>query len=174
MQSSTATGLAQNKVIGFAAGIGGLIVGRYTGMALLLPLAFAWGAYAVGRKRLSGHHLMVLPAAAVVIGHLGWMILAAILLRQGAAVWLDVLLFGAALTWLLQRPAELPLWILSAMQLLGVAINLSMIGRVEFGSSMHKGMVVHIVFRVTSIILNIVAIRAIGRGEDLTPVPASR
>ena len=151
------------RLAGVLGGIGGLILGRYTGLALLIPLGIAFGVYAIASRRVSGARRLVMPAVAVVVGHLGWMVLGVFMAGQLAAVWLDLLVFGAVLLWLLRRPGRAPLWTLTALQAVSIVTNSVAIAGVEFGTQAHKALLVHIVFRLTSILLNGVALYSLKR-----------
>lgn len=142
------------KVAGVLAGIVGIIVGRYAGFALVIPTGIAVAVYAVGSRQVSGARRLVMPAVAVVGGHLGWMILGVITAGQLGAVWLDLPVFGLVLLWLLRRPGPAPLWTLTALQAVAFVTNVVTMAGVEFGTSDHRALLVHIVFRILSIVLN--------------------
>ncbi len=147
------------RVVGIAGGLLGLLVGRYAGLALLIPLGASFGIYAIARKFVKGTREIILPAFSVQAGHLVWFCVGMLATQQFGSNLLDVVVFGIGLTWLIRSPSKRPLLVLNVFQALALVINGVAISEVEWGTAAHRALTVHIIFRAVAIALNVMAIR---------------
>lgn len=137
------------RIVGSAAGLG---LGWYAGFTLLLPLGLSLLLGLIISKTLPSRKVFLAPAA-IIGGHVAWMILGMILTGLWMEVGLDIALLGAGLVWLLSRPG------LGAVIFLGVchAIELAyggyLLGSTAAGAPQYKAIVVHFALYATSLTL---------------------
>ena len=140
-----------NKALGIIGTLIGLAVGRYSGINLLLPLAATallwWG----GKKLLKGERLLFLPALSLQGGHLLWMAFGLFYAGQFNDLILDIVVLIAGLIWLVSKPSLGPVLLLGIFQALALIINASVFLSAELGSTEHKALLVHIIWRLLAL-----------------------
>jgi hypothetical protein len=95
----------------------------------------------------------MLPAIAVQGGQGLWMLFGFIMLHVMNQNALDVVILAAGLSWLLVRPGVAPVILLVTYQILAFAVNLTNFLAASVGSTAHKALLVHLVFRVAAVLL---------------------
>lgn len=146
-QKTNSPGALVSKGIGLVFGI---VVGRYCGIHLLIPLLSAFGV---------GWLLTKIPASptafrvawAVQAGHAVWMAFGGVVTGAWSQVILDILIIVAGLVWLWARPGLGPVILLGLYQLVAGAVNVVMLVGAETGSLQHKALVAHVCFRVAAL-----------------------
>lgn len=133
--------------------IGGASVGMYTGIHLLIPLGLFVFVMWIGNKRLDTNQLNYLPSIAVQFGQFIWLLIGIVISGQFNTNLIDAVIVAVGLVWLLAKPGFLPIVFLSLFQIFALAINVLAITEVSIGSTSHKGLVVHIIFRIMAVIL---------------------
>ena len=153
----------------------GIVLGRYAGMNLLIPLGFALAAGFVLSKLLSGDRKTFVMPLAVQCGHACWFALGAAILHQWNAVLPDLAVFAIGLTWLTIAPGWIPVALLAAYHLFALTINWQGILAEPFGTNLHKAMSVHIVLRiaaVTTMVYSVIQARKQSRLPEQTNAEA--
>ena len=145
-------------VAGIVASIVGAVVGRYSGMHLLIPLGLAVVAGAIGSKLGPKKSKPMVAAFAVQAGHGLSMALGLALLGTFDLNVLDVVVVFIGVTLLLFRPGLFPVLLLSTYQLAALALNLFTLASAEFGSDLHKALLVHVIFRALGLVLMIIGL----------------
>ena len=130
-------------------GIIGAVVGFYCGIMLLIPAVISFIAAAILKKmdlpRLNPFKI----AAAVVIGHTGWMGVGFVLVRnvQAMAIVPDIILMTIGLVWLFANPGRGAVWYFTILEAVTAAVNLFNLLPQPFGSAPHKALVAHLCLR---------------------------
>jgi hypothetical protein len=75
----------------------------------------------------------------------------------------EAFMFGAGLVWLMLRPGKVPLYVLIALQFVGLTTNTYDFAQAEVASLVHKALSVALLFRVLSVGASVLAIREISR-----------
>lgn len=144
-------GSGAQKPLNIVGGIVGVAIGAYAGINLLLPLAFAAAAWWVGKKLLPPARQLYLPALAVQTGHLLWLSLGMFYIGAVGLDLLDIVILVIGLAWLLLKPGLAPVLLLTAFQVLGLAINGVSFAEAAIGTNPHKALLVHIVWRLMAL-----------------------
>lgn len=153
------------SIVGALVGAG---VGRYSGLSLLIPLAGAGAAWAIGSRVVTDNARHFLPAVSVQTGHVVWFLVGLLALGSGGLqeVWFDILLMVAGLVWLVLKPGLGPVVLLTAWQLLALAFNLQVFLEATVGTAAHKALLVHVVLRMSSIGLMVTGLIALRRSAQ--------
>ncbi|HEV2866188.1 MAG TPA: hypothetical protein VGX37_06705 [Allosphingosinicella sp.] len=132
-------------------GIGSTVLGyglvRLTGLAGLIPLGVGVGSYFLLRSFWPQRKLVV-PAVAATFGQIGWILLGAVIMNALAQLWLDLLVPGLIAAWLLWRPSTPAAIAMILFQLVGTALNVMTLDRMQLMTPDFKALVVHIALRV--------------------------
>lgn len=139
---------------GNAAGfIGGVAVGTYSGINLLIPL-FATGVVLwISTKLLTDEKKLVIPALSVNVGHFLWLGLGIALTGVLNANFADLLVYAIGLLWLIKKPSTGPLYLLGAYQSLSFSVNAVAFAGAAIGSSDHKALLIHLIWRGMALFL---------------------
>lgn len=89
---------------------------------------------------------------AIISGHVVWFAVAAVISKSVAAVGLDILFLSAGIIWLWLRPGLGAAIYLATIQLLSLSLNVYSLSGVAFGSTDHRALVAHIVFRSIAVV----------------------
>jgi hypothetical protein len=163
---------AGQQALGVVGALGGILIGKYTGLNLLIPLA---GAFLCGYlfKKLAGERAQsMLAAFAVQGGHALWMVVG--FLVVGELNWnvADVVLLVVGLVWLAAAPGLGPVLLLGIYHLFGLAMNAWVFAQASFGAPEHKALVVHIILRLVAVATLYVGWKAL-RARSQPAIPAS-
>lgn len=166
MSTGTSDGKAKYGPVMWAAGIIGMLAGRYAGINLLIPLAGAAIAF-YGLKRLAPAQKSIwFGAISVQVGHAIWFIVGIAITGQFNTV-LDPILLLLGVLWLLAKPGTAPVVVLSLFQLAALTYNAHLFLGTEFGTDPNKALFVHIIFRAMAIGLMVFALYKSRRGPSL-------
>lgn len=145
--SDTKTGTP--KVLQWVGGIGGLALGKYSGVSLLIPAVLTAAIWWCASKLLKDDNKPMVPTIAVNAGHAAWMLLSLLMLGASALALVgpDLVVYVIGLGWLLLRPGRGALYLLFIFQIITVAVNLFMLSEAGLGSPTHKALLVHVVWR---------------------------
>jgi len=117
---------------------------------MIFPIAGALvSAVALGKLAPKRLHPLV-PAAAVILGHMTWMAGGAVVLRDVGPVALDLLLLGAGVAWLLLRPGPAPLAALAVLQLVSLGVNVAQ-QDADAPTALKRALQLHVVLRLASL-----------------------
>jgi hypothetical protein len=152
---------APGGIIGGFAGLGGALVGIYSGLNLLIPLGGSMAAIWIGQQTIKGPSRHFVQAVGVQAGHMMWFVLG--LTVAGLAllnqVLFDVMFVTAGLVWLVKKPGEWPVKALLAWQGLAIAVNLLMLLAARPGSQEHRALVAHLAMRAAAIYFLVTGVR---------------
>lgn len=155
-----------------AAGVVGAIVGLYCGLNILIPLFGSMIVFAQIKRVQQARWKPFLAAVAIIIGHLLWMIVGAIIVpAQAMAIVPDIIVMLAGILWLILRPGLGPVILLVVFEVLCVVINGFAILPHEFGSPIHKALVAHLALRLGTICSLIVGYLEWKKRQATTPPP---
>ncbi len=139
------------KAKGLVASVVGGAVGIYSGINLVIPLAFSGAVWYLGSKLLRPRDIAYLPAISIQAGHMLWLALGMVILGSMGANVIDLVVLGAGVAWLWIRPSLWPVVFLSIFQAIALAVNVAAIASEPVASTMHKALVVHIALRVAAL-----------------------
>jgi hypothetical protein len=152
-----------SKVAGLAGTVVGGALGVYAGINLLIPLAAAfmcgWIAYKLAKEEAKP----MVPAIAIQGGQGLWMLFGFVMLHLVNLNALDLVILAAGLTWLLVRPGVGPVIFLTAYQSIAFVVNLLTFLTATVGSTTHKALLVHLVFRVAAVLSMVVGLQQVRR-----------
>ncbi len=131
--------------------VGGVAVGQYTGLYLMLPLGAAAAAWWASRKLLPESRRLLAPAFSAQAGHGMWLAMGLMVLGSLNANALDPVLLIIGLAWLVAKPGNGPLYFLAALQSLSLVLNALTFMAEDAGTPAHKALLVHLIFRITSL-----------------------
>lgn len=157
---------------GWLTGLAAYFLGRYSGSNLLIPLVAAGVTYLFMKRLAGAMHRIITPFFAIQAGHLTWLVLGFIAAGELNVNVLDLLVFGAALAWLLVNPGLAPIGVLVALQGIALWINFSAMTDAFVGSDEHRALAVHVAFRVLAITLGAHAAWQIRRRRVAPAIPA--
>jgi hypothetical protein len=142
-------------------------VGMYSGINLLIPLGGAflcgWIAYKLAMEEVKP----MVPAIAVQGGQGLWMLFGFVVLHVLNQNMIDIAILALGLSWLLLRPGVAPVILLVAYQILASAVNLTGFLAASVGSTAHKALLVHLVFRVAAVVLMVNGLQQMRRRKTL-------
>ena len=166
---------APGGIIGGLSGLGGGLVGIYSGLNLLIPLAGSMAAIFVGQRTITGPARYFVQAVGVQAGHMMWFMLGLIVAgpAQLGQVLFDVTFMTAGLVWLVQKPGEAPVKALLAWQGLAIAINLLFLLGARPGSQEHRALVAHLAMRAAAIYYLVIGLRE-WRKTAVVAAPAAK
>jgi hypothetical protein len=154
---------ALSKAGGLVGTVVGVAVGMYSGINLLIPLTGAFLCGWIAYKLVKEDVKPMVPAIAVQLGHGLWMLFGFIMLRVLNQNALDLVILAAGLTWLLVRPGLGPVILLSTYQCIAFVVNLLSFLAAGVGSTTHKALLVHLVFRLAAVLLMVVGLQQMRR-----------
>jgi hypothetical protein len=136
------------------ASVGGLALGAYATINLMFPAAFAVVGWLALRNMAPSAKQPAVPSLAWQFGQLGWFILGAALaptvLKQ---IWLDIAILAGLMIWFYLSVGRIAAWVLIAYQAASSLVNAWAFLHAPLDSSTDKALAVHIVWRVTAIVL---------------------
>ena len=125
----------------------------YSGLHLFLPLAATALAWWVGARALRGARRLVLPAAAVQVGHLLWLTFGQVAAGVLSAGVIDLVILAIGVGWLVARPGLAPTVLLTLYQAWALVTNASALVAVPAGTLAHRALLVHVVWRLLALVL---------------------
>jgi hypothetical protein len=131
-------------------GLGGMALSQYSGPMLWVPGISTTVLFLLFTKT-PLHPPHYLGAISVVAGHIVWFLLAGLLVHNWKDVGLDVLVLGAGVVWLWVQPKPLAALLLGIVELASLAYNLFLLSSTAIGSTTHRALTVHCVWRVVAI-----------------------
>lgn len=134
----------------WAAGIIGMLAGRYAGINLLIPLAGAAIAFYVLKRLVPAQKAIWFGAISVQVGHAIWFIVGIAITGQFNTI-LDPTILLLGVLWLFAKPGTAPVIVLSVFQLAALAYNSHVFLGTEFGTNPNKALFVHIIFRAMAL-----------------------
>jgi hypothetical protein len=147
---SPSTNLKVSSVVGAFAGWG---IGAYSGIFLLIPLVCTAVVFFIAWKLLPKDRRIIVPSLSVQAGHLLWFVIGMLVTRTMGANIIDVAWLLAGLIWLVARPGRGPIWLLGIFQLLSLASNGYLFAHAAVGTTAHKALLVHIIWRLLALLL---------------------
>jgi hypothetical protein len=135
----------------WAATIVGLLIGRYAGINLLIPLVGAVVTFYALKKMVQPKRAAWFPAISIQVGHAIWFIVGLAILGQFNANALDPAFLLLGSLWLLLKPGTLPVIVLSVLQLAAVSYNVYVFSGTAFGTNANEALSVHIIFRALAV-----------------------
>lgn len=130
-----------------------LAVGLYSGVHLFIPLvssALIWWAF---RKLLPDRSPDFVAAAAVQAGHLVWIAIGLVVIGALTVDLVDIAILLIGVGWLLTRPGLAPVIVLTIYQALALLINLFAFLNFPVGHTLHRALLVHLLWRVLALVL---------------------
>lgn len=143
-------GRKARDIVGWIVGAG---VGVYAGIHLLVPLGFTAATWWGGKKLLGSETRPYLPAIAVQAGHLLWLSMGLLIIGVLDLSAIDVLVLAVGITWLLLKPNLGAIIFLTFYQVVGLAVNGVSFPEQVVGSTLHKALVVHVIWRLMALFL---------------------
>jgi hypothetical protein len=150
----------------------GIALGTYSGIHLLIPLAFTGIAWWGGKKLLSSNRMAFLPAIAVQSGHFLWMCVGFLILRTVSLDLLDPLVLLIGITWLAWKPGIGPIVFLTVFQVLALGVNVYVFAETAIATTQHKALIVHMTWRVLALFLMWQARIKVRKALSNEPAPA--
>jgi hypothetical protein len=152
---------APGGIIGGLSGLGGALIGIYSGMNLLIPFAGAMAAIAILRRSVKGPSKPFIDAVGVQTGHLAWFIggLLASGMSMLGQVAFDASFMIAGMVWLMKVPGPWPVRALLSWQGLSVLVNLLMLLGTHFWTQENRSLVAHLAIRAASIYFLVIGLR---------------
>lgn len=146
----------RNRIASIIGGGFGLALGTYAGIHVFVPIVLMVGVMWVLNRTNT-----VAPEARQIIALLaaqfGWFFLGAVFTGQWELVYIDLVIIGAGMVWLMMRMHAIPVVILTLFELGVLFINISLILQQEIGSTEHRALTVHIILRL-------LVLTALGKG----------
>jgi hypothetical protein len=149
----------------------GIAGSRLFGVALLIPVGVALVTAVVLAKVGPARARHYVLAVSVLAGHLGWMVVGALVLGTFAPVALDVLLMLGGAAWLLARPGLAPVLAVGIFEVLTLAVNAWQTTTPQSAGS-EKALVLHVLLRA-AVIVGLVAGYVKTRAEERGLRPAA-
>ncbi|HEY6228662.1 MAG TPA: hypothetical protein VI282_16205 [Verrucomicrobiae bacterium] len=130
-------------------GIIGAVIGYYCGIMLLIPAAISFVAVLILKNVDLPRFNPFKIAAAVVIGHTGWMVVGFVLAKNIPAMSIvpDIILMVIGLVWLFANPGRGPVWYFTILEAATAVVNLLNLLPQHFGATAHKALVAHLSLR---------------------------
>ena len=153
------SGLDTEQILGWVAGAIGLGLGRYAGINLIIPGAIAVVGFLLCRWAFPPSKKSAVLPISFQLGQFGWMLLAVMIPGGIQQVALDLVLMAAGMIWLylsMGRGAAITVIIYNALGLVFYGYELYTQAVVAGGM---RGFVVHIAWRIATIILLALFIR---------------
>jgi hypothetical protein len=166
---------APGGIIGGLSGLGGGLVGIYSGFHLLIPLAGSMAAIFVGQRTITGPARHFVQAIGVQAGHLFWFFMGLIVagFDQLGQVAFDATFMIAGLTWLVKKPGEAPVKALLAWQGLAILVNLLLLLGARPWSQEHRALVAHLAMRAAAVYYLVIGMRE-WRKTAVVAAPAAK
>ncbi len=139
------------KFLNAGSSIASLCVGLYSGIFLLTPLALSAAVGWLGWKFFGTSRRAVVPSFSVQAGHMLWLGLGMVLTGTAGANLIDIAWLGAGLGWLIAMPGRPPLYFLAIYQVLALAVNALAISQAPWGTTNHKALLIHIIWRLLAL-----------------------
>lgn len=136
---------------GIAGAIGGWALSQYAGASLWLPGIATVVLFLLFTKTLIRPRLYA-GAISVISGHMAWLLFAGFYTGKWLEVGPDIFLLAIGVAWLWARPTPYAALYLGVLEAVFLAANLYLWANLEIGSSPHRALAVHVVWRVLAII----------------------
>lgn len=144
----------------------GAVVGRYSGINLMIPLFASAAVWWLGNKLLSDHRKVVVPALSINAGHFLWLAVGMAYMGGLSFNLLDLGIYAAGLFWLARRPSAGPLYLLGAYQAFALLANTASLASADVGTVAHKALLVHVIWRVLALFFMVKLFVALRRQES--------
>ena len=137
------------------AGIGAVAVllGQHLGVMALAPFALGAAAWWTMTKWLQPREPALLPALAVLAGHVGWMALGWAMVGLDLGFVVEIGMCAAALVWLHRRPGLGAALFITIPWTLGVIVNGLQLAELPWGGTDSKAVLMHLTLRVSALVL---------------------
>jgi hypothetical protein len=160
------------SVTGVIGGIGGVALGSYVGVNMLIPFASAAFLWWLLNRSMQGPARAFVSASAIQGGHTIWMLLGVLSVGTGGYELFDVVLVAGGLAWLLVAPGPGPVFVLALYQAVALLINLNGLVGLQVGTFVHRAVVMHVALRVSALAYLFIGYRALNQPAPGTPVVA--
>lgn len=164
---------APGGIIGGLAGLGGGLIGIYSGLNLLIPFVGSMAAIWLGQQTIKGPARHFVHAVGVQAGHLLWFFAGLLVagLSQLNQVLFDATFMIAGLVWLVKKPGDWPVRALLAWQALAVVVNLILLLAARPGSQEHRALVAHLAMRAAAITYLVTGLRELKKETGAAIAP---
>lgn len=144
---------AHGGIIGGLSGLGGALVGSYSGMNLLIPFIAAMATIAILKINVKGPSRPFIEAVGVQTGHLAWFFAGLIVAGTSllGQVMFDAVFMIAGMVWLMKMPGPWPVRALLGWQGVAILVNLFLLLNAHFWSQEHRSLVAHLSIRAASV-----------------------
>lgn len=130
-----------------------IAVGVYSGVHLLIPLVLSAMIWWALRKLLPDRSPDFAAAAAVQAGHLLWIAIGLVVIGAVTVDLVDIGVLLVGVVWLLARPGLAPVIALTVYQALALLINLFAFLNFPVGNTLHRALLVHLLWRILALVL---------------------
>lgn len=137
------------QVAGWVAQGVGWLVGYYSGINMVIPVAGSFLTFFALKRIASAEKAEWFPAISVQAGHAIWFGIGAMIEFEKTIS--DSIALFLAIIWLYFKPGQTSVVVVSLCQLLALGLNLYLFLGTEVGSVGNKALLVHIVFRISAI-----------------------
>jgi len=136
---------------GILAAIGGWALSSYAGASLWIP-GLATMALTLLFVKTPFRPKFFIGSIATTAGHVIWFAVGVWLIYAWSAVYLDIILLLVAILWLWLRPGLVAAIFLGIIQLASLLVNVSLFTEATMGSAEHKGLLVHVIWRIIALV----------------------
>ena len=154
---------------GIAGAVGGWTLSQYCGASLLVP-GVAFFLFLIVFVKTPLRPPFFVGAIAATAAHLMWFFLASAVAGNWSATLLDIVLLTGGIVWLWVRPGVAAALFLGIVQGICLVLNLFQLIGSPFGSTAHRALTVHCLFRLLAVIFLVVGYFQ-WRRERLVPPP---
>jgi len=130
-----------------------IAVGVYSGVHLLIPLVSSGLIWWALRKLLPDRSPDFVAAAAVQAGHLLWIAIGLVVIGALTVDLVDIAILLIGVVWLIARPGLAPVIVLTIYQALALLINLFAFLNFPVGDTLHRALLVHLLWRILALVL---------------------
>jgi len=154
------------RILSIAVFLAAVVYGRLAGLSFVIPVVIATVAFFALKKLMPKERPAAIQLMAVQAGHWGWMSIGFLVPGGFSQVILDVIVLGALLIWFAATRRAASAYALLAFQAVSCAVNIaSAISAAD--ASQLVALSVHIVFRVTAMVLIVSFLLQAKRDLDL-------
>ena len=140
-----------SKALGIVGCVVGAAIGKYSGIYFLIPFFATAGVRWASTKLLKDDQKIIVSALSVNAGHFLWLALVVALVGDLSLSFVDFALYIVGLVWLVKKPSTGPLYLLAIYQVLGLAADGYSFADAAVGSSPHKALLVHLIWRAMAL-----------------------
>jgi len=163
---------AAKKPANIVGSVIGIALGTYSGIHLLIPLAFTGIVWWGGKKILGLDRLAFLPAIAVQTGHVLWMCTGFLILRTVSLDLLDPVVLLVGIAWLVWKPGIGAVIFLTVFQVLALTVNVYVFSETAVATTQHNALIIHMAWRVLALFLMWQAYIKLKKALADAPAPA--